>query len=164
VESLYANWDSMRASNADRERAADVLKAALAEGRLDDAEHRRRLSAVMEAQTYGQLQRLVADLPSGPTLQPARPLGTYPVPHGGGPLQPVQPPTEGLAIASLVLGALTPFTCGLSSVPAVITGHMALNRIRQTRDRGTGLAVGGLSLGYLGVFGILLMVIGLIAG
>lgn len=53
------------------------------------------------------------------------------------------PRTDGLAIASLVLGLL-----GFGILP-VVFGHIALARIRRTGDGGSGLAIGGLVLGYL---------------
>lgn len=54
----------LRASDADRERAAGVLNAALAEGRLSVAEHSERLDAVYEAKTHAEIAPLVDDLPT----------------------------------------------------------------------------------------------------
>jgi hypothetical protein len=53
--------------------------------------------------------------------------------------------TCGLAIASLVLGILG-FLCGLSAIPGLILGIMALRRINRSagRLRGKGLATGGI--------------------
>jgi hypothetical protein len=59
----------LRASDADRERAAAVLNAALAEGRLSVAEHSERLDAVYEAKTHAQIAPLVDDLPARATDQ-----------------------------------------------------------------------------------------------
>lgn len=53
----------VRASDADRDRVADILREALAEGRLDAEEHSERLDAVYTAKTMGQLEPLVKDLP-----------------------------------------------------------------------------------------------------
>lgn len=53
----------MRASDADRERVAGVLREAYAEGRLTRVEHEERLSAVYEALTYGDLVPVLRDLP-----------------------------------------------------------------------------------------------------
>jgi DUF1707 SHOCT-like domain len=52
-----------RASDADRDAAADLLSAAFAEGRLTAAEHGERLDAAYSARTWQQLRRLTADLP-----------------------------------------------------------------------------------------------------
>ena len=54
----------MRASDADRDPAAGLLNAALAEGRLTADEHDQRLSAVYGARTWQQLDQLTADLPA----------------------------------------------------------------------------------------------------
>jgi hypothetical protein len=62
---------------------------------------------------------------------------------------PAAPPTNGLAIASLVCGVGT-FVVGLSFLPAIICGHIARRQIRQTGEQGGGLALAGLILGYVG--------------
>ncbi|QTD98795.1 hypothetical protein S1361_15685 [Streptomyces cyanogenus] len=54
----------LRASDADRERVAEVLRDALAEGRLDMAEFDERLEAAYTARTYGELAPLTRDLPA----------------------------------------------------------------------------------------------------
>lgn len=53
----------LRASDADRERVADVLREALAEGRLDIEEFNERVDAVYRSRTYGELVPLTRDLP-----------------------------------------------------------------------------------------------------
>jgi hypothetical protein len=52
------------ASDADRDTAAGLLSAALAEGRLTADEHDQRLTAVYAARTWEQLDQLTADLPA----------------------------------------------------------------------------------------------------
>ncbi len=62
------------------------------------------------------------------------------------------PPTSGLAIASLVCGIVGLVTCMVFvGIPAVICGHMALNRIANspTLIVGRGMALAGLVCGYL---------------
>ncbi|MGW4029896.1 DUF1707 SHOCT-like domain-containing protein [Streptomyces sp. NPDC004838] len=56
--------DAIRASDADRDRIADILRDALAEGRLDAEEHSERIDAVYRAKTLGELQPIVQDLPA----------------------------------------------------------------------------------------------------
>ncbi|MEH1130768.1 DUF1707 domain-containing protein [Micromonospora sp. CPCC 206061] len=56
--------DALRASGADRQRAASVLTAALREGRLDAAEYEYRAQAVQDAKSVGEVNDLLADLPS----------------------------------------------------------------------------------------------------
>jgi Domain of unknown function (DUF1707) len=53
----------MRASDADRDRIAGVLRDAHAEGRLTQDELLDRLESTFTARTYRDLDRLVADLP-----------------------------------------------------------------------------------------------------
>ncbi|MET9432620.1 DUF1707 domain-containing protein [Streptomyces sp. NPDC006551] len=60
-----AAGDSLRASDADRDRIADILRDALAEGRLDAEEHSERIDAVYRAKTVGELEPIVRDLPAG---------------------------------------------------------------------------------------------------
>ncbi|MCP9957500.1 MULTISPECIES: DUF1707 SHOCT-like domain-containing protein [Streptomyces] len=61
----------MRASDADRDRIADILRDALAEGRIDAQEHEERVDAVYRAKTLAELEPLVGDLPAVPSPAPA---------------------------------------------------------------------------------------------
>jgi hypothetical protein len=54
---------SLRASDADRDAIAERLHRAAVEGRLDADELEQRLHLALRARTYGELGRLVADLP-----------------------------------------------------------------------------------------------------
>jgi len=56
----------LRASDADREKVANLLRDAYAEGRLSPVEHDERLSQVYRAQTYGELVPVLHDLPVPP--------------------------------------------------------------------------------------------------
>ena len=70
----------------------------------------------------------------------------------GQPYAQLTPPqNSGTAIASLVLGCLGFLTCGLTAIPAVICGHLALSHIGKSAGRltGSGMAIGGLVTGYL---------------
>lgn len=64
--------------------------------------------------------------------------------------------TDGLAIASMVLGIVWVWWIG--SILAVIFGHIALRRIAREGKAGRGMAIAGLVLGYIGV-GILALII-----
>jgi Flp pilus assembly protein TadB len=55
---------SIRASDADRDAVADRLHRAAVEGRIEPEELEERLHQALRARTYGDLRRLVADLPS----------------------------------------------------------------------------------------------------
>lgn len=61
-ELVPADQSHLRASDADRERIAQVLHKATAEGRLDIHELDERLGAVYAAKTYGELVPITADL------------------------------------------------------------------------------------------------------
>ena len=58
-----AELSRMRISDADRDRAASVLSAALAEGRLTADEHADRLDAIYASRTHAEIVPLVNDLP-----------------------------------------------------------------------------------------------------
>jgi hypothetical protein len=55
---------ALRASDADRDRIADILREALAEGRLDSEEHAERVEGVLSAKTVGELEVFIQDLPA----------------------------------------------------------------------------------------------------
>jgi hypothetical protein len=57
---------SIRASDADREAVAERLRHAAVEGRLEPDELEERLHAALRARTYGDLRRLLSDLPAKP--------------------------------------------------------------------------------------------------
>ncbi|MEU6470499.1 DUF1707 domain-containing protein [Streptomyces massasporeus] len=61
----------LRASDADREKVADILRDALAEGRLDMEEFEERLDATYKARTYGELAPITRDLPAAGVTVPA---------------------------------------------------------------------------------------------
>ena len=63
----------LRASDADRERVAQVLHTALAEGRLTVAELQERLDTVYAAKTLGELEPVTLDLPGHTDLVPRPP-------------------------------------------------------------------------------------------
>src|SRR5215469_9849434 len=58
---------SMRASDADRERVANVLREAAGDGRLTMEELDERLDAVYAAKTYAELEPITHDLPTAAT-------------------------------------------------------------------------------------------------
>ncbi|MFI6376388.1 DUF1707 domain-containing protein [Streptomyces sp. NPDC050546] len=64
-----------RASDAERDRIADILHDALAEGRLTADEHAERVDGVLRAKTVGELEVFIRDLPAahrrGPAAMPA---------------------------------------------------------------------------------------------
>jgi hypothetical protein len=118
-------------------------------------------------------------LPLGPP--PTSPYGPYDAPPGNpagyGPPYPGQPyqgpphpgwypppgyvtyvvrPTNGMAIASLVLGILWIYWVG--SIMALIFGYVARQQIAERGELGGGLALAGIILGWIGV-GTLVLVL-----
>ena len=80
----------MRASDADRERTASLLREHHAAGRLDAAEFNDRLDRVFTARTMGDLDALLADLPGidlyrlpAASIRPVPPGATRPRAGGG---------------------------------------------------------------------------------
>lgn len=56
--------DELRAADSDRAKVADRLRIALDEGRLSLGEYDERLQQAYVAKTYGELDKLLADLPA----------------------------------------------------------------------------------------------------
>jgi Domain of unknown function (DUF4190) len=71
-------------------------------------------------------------------------------------VQQTNPRTNPLAIAALVLGFVFP----LLAIPVV---HIARSQNGRTGERGDGLALAGLVLGYLGLIAVVIAVIAVIA-
>ncbi|MFI6286573.1 DUF1707 domain-containing protein [Streptomyces sp. NPDC051018] len=63
----------MRASDTERERIAEALREAVAEGRLTMEEFDERLDAAYKARTHGELTPLISDLPA-PGAAPTAPV------------------------------------------------------------------------------------------
>lgn len=76
--------------------------------------------------------------PGYPTrYQQGDPYG-YPPPAGG---------TNGLALASMVLG-ICGFLCLVPGLVGIVLGFVSLPQIRRTRQRGRGMAIAGILLGF----------------
>ncbi len=69
--------DRIRASDADRERVTARLRDHYAEGRLTSEELDERTSAALNAKTFGDLRRVMTDLPD-PVLVPQGAPGLQP--------------------------------------------------------------------------------------
>lgn len=85
----------IRASDADRDRIADILREAVAEGRLTAEEHAERVELVYRAKTVGELGPLVQDLPTGGAT--GRPAAS---PYAYGPEGPSGPAENLVAVFS----------------------------------------------------------------
>jgi len=91
----------MRASDADRERTASLLREHHAAGRLDAAEFNDRLDKAFEAKTMGDLDALLADLP-GIDLYRLPAASIRPAPPGA-----IRPRTGGSALGRRGEGAIS---------------------------------------------------------
>jgi hypothetical protein len=145
----------LRASHADRERAIDVLKAAFAEGRLDQDEYTDRVGQVQVSRTYADLGALVADLPVGPfgTLAPAPPPAAAPLPVPSPSLPPTPPlrlpprtSMTPLVIAALIAAIMAP-TIAIPVLAVVACINVA--RSGPGRERRVRLAATGVILALL---------------
>jgi tellurite resistance protein TehA-like permease len=61
-------------------------------------------------------------------------------------------PTNSMAIAALITGILVP-------IVGIILGHISLSQIKRTGERGRGMALAGLIIGYVYVAGFVLWVV-----
>jgi Domain of unknown function (DUF1707) len=149
----------LRAGHADRERAIDVLKAAFAEGRLNQDEYVERVGQVHASRTYGELAVLTADLPAGPLgslvsthLPLMTPQAGLPAPADWEPPQRPEPEgnpaVSGLALVSLLCAfvALLVPTAVLAAVPAALGGWIAL---MSPGRRGLGMATAAIVIALL---------------
>ncbi len=139
-----SNPGAMRASDDDRWRVQSVLNDAYAQGRLTQQEWDERVSTLAGAATYGELDKLTADL-QVPYPRPQLPVGP--------------PPTNTLAIAALICGIGQLVAAFPAGIAAIILGHMARRQIRQTGEQGGRLALAGLILGYVGTVGTVLLIL-----
>jgi hypothetical protein len=144
----------LRASHADRERAIDVLKAAFAEGRLDQDEYTDRVGQAQASRTYADLGALIADLPVGPfgTLAPAPSPVAGPLPPPAVPAPPAGlrlPPRASmtpLVIAALIAGIMVPTI----AIPVLaIVACVTMARSGPRRERRVRLAAAGVILALL---------------
>jgi hypothetical protein len=63
--------NELRASHDDRDRVVEMLRVSAGDGRLTADELDERLELAMTARTYGELAKLVADLPAAGSVAPA---------------------------------------------------------------------------------------------
>ncbi|MBC2868249.1 DUF1707 SHOCT-like domain-containing protein [Streptomyces mexicanus] len=85
--SAPARVAELRASDADRDRIADILRDALAEGRLTAEEHAERVEGVLNAKTVGELEVFIRDLPAAHQGRPGPAYASVPPRPQAGPVQ-----------------------------------------------------------------------------
>jgi hypothetical protein len=136
----------VRATDRDRDAAIGLIQSCYTSGRLSRDEHDDRVGRALAALTYAQLDMLTADLPGRPWYPDV-------------PALPHPPRTNGLAVAALICGLLQPFTGMLTTVPAIVLGHVARGQIRRTGDDGHSMATWGMGLGWAGASSVVLFVL-----
>ena len=93
-------------------------------------------------------------VPPAASTSPTEPYPTYAAPpppyppqpgqpYGGYAYGPVAPPTNGLAIASMIVSIL-----GFGPIGAIM-GHIARNQIRERGEQGDGFALAGIIVGWV---------------
>ena len=105
----------------------------------------------------GQATGTASTVPAGQTMQPS-PVVAAPI-YAPPPMYVQQQKTNGLAIASLILGILWVYWLG--SLLALIFGLVAQSQIRaaQGQQAGEGMAIAGIVLGIVGLATLLLLII-----
>ncbi|WP_198347585.1 DUF1707 and DUF4190 domain-containing protein [Nocardia terrae] len=129
------------ASDADRERAIAALKENFQAGRLTVEELSERIGRALNARTCSELDLIMTGLPWQRAVFPAYPAVPRYSPYGM-----TAPRSKGMGITSFVLGVFG-FLCGLTAVPAVILGLVALTDGERREDRG--FAIAGLAVGVM---------------
>ena len=141
----FERTPQLRASDADREAAAERLRIAAGDGRIDADELDERLSRVYGARWCSELVSLTADV-TPPPDRPMRPVFVQ------------RPPAKVnlYAVASLLAGL---FGIGSFGVFALPLGFVALRQIRESEGAqlGRSLALIGVALGFISVLIFLLM-------
>jgi hypothetical protein len=99
--------DRIRISDADRERVTARLREHFAEGRLTSEELEERITAALSAKTFGDLRRIMADLPD-PALVPPPSMPSAPWVGRSGALAWRGPRILPLAIIALVAALVIP--------------------------------------------------------
>ncbi|MEV4758993.1 DUF4190 domain-containing protein [Micromonospora sp. NPDC049559] len=120
------------------------------------------LPEAQPAAAYPDPTYQISGQPAGAEAQPASayPTSGYPAsgyPAYGYPTTPVNPPTNGMAIASLVLALVGIASCITAPVGAIL-GHIARRQIRERGEGGDGMALAGIIIGWIltGLLGLLI--------
>ncbi|MVZ99411.1 protein kinase [Actinomadura sp. LD22] len=122
------------------------------QGRTAEAESWQKYADAVAARPAPYPQGTVAP---GAYGAPTRPPGAAAAPNPYG-----KPSYNHASIYALVCGLVGLISCGLTSIPAIVAGHIAWARVRRSRQRGLGFAITGITLGWLMVGVWVLLLIG----
>lgn len=100
-------------------------------------------------------------LTTGSPLAPPPPssgTATFAPPsYARAPLYAPAAPTNGFAIAALICGLVG--ACGVGSILAIVFGNVSRRQIIERGERGDGMALAGIILGWIGVAGIAIWIV-----
>ncbi len=115
--------------------SAEQLRQWIAQGRVNPATKVKDENAA-DWQVLGTMPEFVGNMSTPPPLSSASDSTTG------------APKTSGLAITSLVLGILGPFSCGVTALFGLVFGIVGHNKIKKSKGRlsGSGLAISGIVL------------------
>ncbi len=111
------------------------------------------MTAEAQCERIGRSTRASKEAPHDPTRHP----GLDPRPWPPAPPYATEPPLNGLAVASLVLGLL--WLNWFGSILALVLGYVAKRQIDQRGESGRGMALAGIILGWIGLAFLVLAVI-----
>jgi Flp pilus assembly protein TadB len=118
-------YGHVRASNADRDRVIDTLKAAFVQGCVTKDEFDARVSQTFGSRTYAELSRVTADLAAAqPPSRPARATGR--------PQTRMRPASrDGVFVATTVLACMAWAVAAVAIIPlaallAIVSGMVSL--------------------------------------
>jgi hypothetical protein len=95
-----------------------------------------------------------------PLAQPAYAAPSVQGPVYASPVLVYRPPTNTMAVVSLVTGIISWFLCPfVGGIVAVISGHIGHGQIKQSGESGAGMATAGMVLGYIHLAAIILIAI-----
>jgi Domain of unknown function (DUF1707) len=122
---------SMRTSDAERQRAADFLRDACADGRLSPAELEERLDVLFAGTTVEDIAVLVRDLPGGAKVVPrlqrgAVPRGIAPAPLPERRRRRAPSPAVPVGAALMVVGAVWLALAALPPLMAIIVATILI--------------------------------------
>jgi hypothetical protein len=111
----------------------------------------------------GESQSEETSAPSGPTgAEPSKsptPSGPLVLPKAPPLVEPSRP-TNGLAVASMIV-ALAGLATGICFLIGVILGHVALDQIRRSGERGESYAKTAITVGWIGTgLTVLVLIVG----
>ncbi|WP_319459815.1 DUF1707 domain-containing protein [Micromonospora sp. RTP1Z1] len=124
--------DGMRAADADRQHAAERLRVALEEGRIDLYEYDERLQRTYGAKTYGELGEVLADLPGPAPLERSALAPRQPDPAhvaAAGPVPPPAAPASGPVPSGVRTGWLLEVWMPWLRVAAILSAIWVLSAV-----------------------------------